>query len=239
MSDHPGKHEDVLQALLSGDIDRESAVVQEQLNSCSVCREKVAGLLGLEGAMNQIADEAEELAFLAFEEAPEGILEEKAVDSFRDQLQESEATAPRPLSFSSSWVALAAGLGAVGITIFLIFFLGDPGKENDPLAPGVLGAGQLECLFPSGKVASYDRFEWTHEVEGVVRYSLRIYDRESGDRESGEPALGPLSLSEEVWIPTQEELLSLPAEIHWKVVAFNITGIEVGVDSANASLSSP
>jgi hypothetical protein len=235
MTREASEHDDILAAVLAGDLTRDDEKVQELLRDEPEFRERLGEL---ERVASRLGDAAtlrrEVLTEAARGEPAPGLdrvdavigarLRERAEkggaeNGDRTLFPASRAGEKRVLSPFSGRFLAAAAVVLVAATVFLLTRDGgDPGEDLR-----LLGGEEFTDAAPRGKVSSFAEFRWTFPLAASGTFEVLVYDgrQEARSQADREPIGRSFELRSPLWQPRPEEVRRWPDEIEWEVLAFD------------------
>ncbi|MDP6368306.1 MAG: hypothetical protein QF724_11210 [Planctomycetota bacterium] len=217
---HEQGHEDILEAILVGDLSPTAPRAKTLLDSCELCRRQLAELQALESLLQQAG--AEERATLAeaaeCKNAPGLDSVESVLHSMAGQPTAIPQLVPAPEQGArrpSPW-RLLVGLAAAAALVLMLNTLLGPGPEEPPLW---LGSGNLELIAPLGPQASsqaIEAFAWNGPLPPGGWFEIRVLN--------GETVVLERRLSTSPWTLTPNEQQELPASFTWEVRTLDASG---------------
>lgn len=208
----PRDDEQLLEAIVAGDLDPDSPAVRERLHADPALAERARALLELASRVGGAG--REERAVLREAAALESAPGEDRVATVVARELGARGRRGRFPWLRAAAAALVLALAAVGVRSLL--------RDAEPDWQFV-GSSSLS---PSGEVESFDRFTWTL---GGSSWVLRVYPAGAAD----DPGVEPL-YDEDVYAPEHvvpaEELATWPRAIYWTV-----TAVELGVEGESAA----
>ncbi len=230
MTEHGPKHEELLERVVTQDLDPGSVEVSRLVESCKECKEVLSNLRRVGDLLNEDARiERESLAADASE------LEARVPDMFMaiamaDSSAASSGTAHTIVGARPSiprWLLVAASL----LVVFGLWrWLDAKSPSRAELEPGThLGAG-AELLEPVGGAADFGVFTWKFDPTPGGWCELRIWDASNAATTNTNLILGPLEIEGSRWEPEMD----LPDSIRWGVTIYDPSGSVVGSASTSA-----
>ncbi len=224
--------DDILQRLLEGALDPDSAEAQELFVEHPELREEYEKLLRLQRGLDRasaLRNKILESAAAAPDEAPSAELEEfiRQRMTASEESQSPAMNAPR-----RGWAMALLAAGLLAMVAIWQWPADNPSPSQNP--PTVMG-GAFRDLQPEGTVEEYSQFDWTYDDPDRDHFRVRVYASEAGLADS--PILESPPLTETTWTPTASQLQKLPASIRWEVHAMDGGGASRSSSAAQASRS--
>jgi len=223
-SDHPDRHEQLLQAALGGDLPRGDARWRT-LRDCADCAARLEQYDRLQGLLDEAGrDQAAVLRAAAQAHDAPGV--EDVAPFVRAKLAEQRARKPGRLLSFRAWAAAAA---AVALIVGWFERQRSARSDSDQGSPGggvLLGGQKLSAVHPEGDVSNYLPFEWSLPLPPGGSFTLTVWDSATGDPE--QPLSTMKNITEQkAWIAA-ETVAGWPDRIGWQVQALDATGVAVG-----------
>jgi hypothetical protein len=223
---HTAAHEELLAALLAGELGRDDPAVEAVLAACEHCSERLAELESTAERLTAAAEE--ERSILAEASRPRRSPGTERLEARLRELALVEAHA-RPRRRTLFWL-VAAGIAG---SLFAWTLLSDGGRGAEP--PVILGES-LRLLRPVGTVKSFDvPFVWEYEGPAPGGFRVLIYE----DGEDGRLLHEEPRWMEKTWTPEPSLVAGWPARIRWEIEPLDAFGDPVASQSESASRSSP
>ena len=217
------QREELLTALVAGDLDLGDPLVSDALAADPTIREELEALRALERRVAAAGEDELEVLDAAAT-VPAGIEEERAMVHAR-RLFGAEPARPRTRVSPLPIGLAAAALFAIGL---LLGRLGGPPPTTEPTAPRELGSG-VRVVAPAGEVHRYDEFRWEFSLSNGYAYELTVWNAETGEEVVTTPRLG-----EPAWRPPAG--LELPNRIAFTVHVLDAAGNVIARGNGDASL---
>ena len=229
MSEHWKEREDLLAAVLAGELSEEDRRLQELIAQDPELYEELKDVASRLESCGSIARQI--LAEAASRTTAPG--SERVEATLRAEIQRTAGPArsappspPRRPSAAAPWLVAAA---AVLAAVWLAFTF--TGRRDVPASGGhdvELGGLPIDELAPAGKVERIGEFRWRCPLPNDGFFELQIDDarREfTGEANLLERIPG---LIEPRWTPDEQRVAGWPAKIRWRVRALDGSRAEIG-----------
>jgi len=195
---HSDEHEQVLERAAVGDIERDDPGLTSLLAECPECRDRMDGLVELEGLLGRAA--SEQRAILSGLDLEREVPGSDLVAPFvRAKVEEQRRTIP--------WLPLAAAAALVATTGGV--WIAAQMAEQAPREQVYLGSRAIHFTGADGDVVPFGTVRW--QADAMPRggtYGIRILDA----RGTPIPGLDTRRLEQPEWTPSPEEEELLPDE---------------------------
>jgi len=207
---HSREHDRVLERASVGDIDRDDPDLTALLEECPECRDRMDGLVELEGLLERAAEEQRAvLAGLEPEREPPG--SDLVAPFVHARVEEQRRRVP--------WLPLAAAAALVATTGGV--WIAARMAERTPREATFLGSSTIHFQGARERVVPYGPVQW--EAEAAPRdgfFEIRILDA----RGTPLPGLDTRRLEQPEWMPSPEEEELLPDEFRLEVTVMSAFG---------------
>jgi hypothetical protein len=221
VSQHGREHEELLAALLAGELAATDPRAVELLAGCERCRASFSALRDVAAQLARAAS-AQEEDRAAIESAPPAPGEELV-------LARLEELAPVERRSSRRLWGLAAAAALLFACLWLVrAFVGEEPRET------WLHEQDLHLIEPLDGARSFERFTWKYDKD-ASSYTLTIY---AGADAGGTRLVEIPKWKESTWTSDKKTLTELPGRIYWEVQAFDAFGQPLAARGTAASLSS-
>jgi len=212
------EQEDLIERLITGELDLESPEVQEALSDPSF-RAEYESAANTMAWLDAAGSHARELARQAEDEGP--VDGEDAVH----QVFAREARAQTPPAPKRSWAPIWLAAAAVIVAGWLFFGL-EPSSDPAPDPSRILGASIAE-LEPSGATDVFGEFRWRYDLPPGGWFLVTIDSGVDG---------GEILTSEKLFLPSwRPSVEAWPAVVRWEVQAFDESGRRIASATAEAA----
>ena len=218
----PPRERELLELLVSGELDLTSAEVQDRRATDRPFDALVRDLVEARTRLEQAGD-------------ADRALIEKALVHVTDQ---DRALARQVLTGLASqrrtsgwqrwrWPVLLVSAATLALVLWFLR------PESPSRQPTYLDDGSVQCLGPAPGTPAYNEFRWTGELAGGDVWVLRVYSAE--DPTTTRPLHEEIGLTGNRWAPSEELTRTWPDRIVWQVTLRNPTGEEPVRASASRS----
>ena len=219
-------HDDLLQRILIGEVDPDSAEATALFERDPAARAQFEDMQRIEQALG-VASAHREADVLAAREAENAPGEDLVADVIDRHL--GPTSKPSHGRRFGGWVTVAAA--AAALLLWWRPWAPTPAVTPDP---GPTLGGSLQLEHPVGPASEFGEFRWSYDLEGAQYFRVQVYDQ----RDPGAPLTTSRDLDEPRWRPAQTEHEAWPEAILWEVDVME-TAQEVLSESAEASRSLP
>jgi hypothetical protein len=237
---HSAEHENVLRALITGDMQPEDPRAADVLTACVECRRKLEDLRALSVLLEETAREEREL--LASIDPSSGAPgADRVAPFFRARAAEIRGGQARPVDAPAParrfWPSTFQLLAAAAAVILLAWVARTVLPEPTPRDPTRLGGSSDADMDPHGPASDFARFRWSFARPPGGWYQLVVL---SGELGVDAPLHTTIEhLTEKEWHPSAEIRADWPDTIRWQVIVRDATGGAIGVHETSAQRSSP
>ena len=222
-AEHAVEHEELLSAVLAGELAHESPDFQRRIAECPECRARWERVRPIAARLAEAG--AEERRALSSALAGGAAPGEDGIDATVARLVRSEPwRSARPRRWT--WLAAAALLMVLGTW----WYESTDSERAPPGADVPLGDRDehLRLIAPVGKVATFERFLWQYDGRDAAFLLILHEESETGERRK----LREISCGGDTeWKPDFE----LPARIFWEVVVLDEFGVPLSGSPRSAS----
>jgi len=227
---HLDDHEELIEKILVGDLDRNDTMVRSRIAGCPECQTRLGELTSLVELMElEREEERDILARLDYDRVAPG--SELVGPFFRQRVAElpDVRTRRRPWGRIAAAAAILTSLG--------LWVTGEFRTTQAVERPTFLGASTFGFTGAVGAVREYGPVAWNPIASSTqTRYEITVYDDRAGA--GSETVLGPFVVTAPEWNPTAAQKRALPDAIRVMVAPLDVTGQVMGsVDSFEASRS--
>ena len=219
MSGHPAAHEEILSAILAGDLNPDDERARALTEKCATCRESLEEMRGVAERLDAGRTIREDVLAEAnaIKDAP-GL-----ADVERVLLAQSRGS--RRLS-----PGITIGIAAAALLVVALWlgrsYLFDGGGEPPHRGEILIGDHEITAVAPLGTVDDFDEFRWEFELPPNGVFEVIVYDATSGQK--GEEIGRSGELDEPFWRPPVGESSGWKNAILWEVQAFDNSRFPLG-----------
>ena len=219
----PMDRDRILEEILSGDLEMDSAEALELFGRDPEAQQEIEELLALEAELVRHSTQRQE----DVNEAG-GVSGSPGEERVRDIVADLSCGGSAPAVPLRTWFAAAA---AVLLVAFLGWFSGQGSGSRSQPYETTMGAGKVVFDHPVGDVRAFEPFRWSPEGLEVGWYAISVND---GDAPPGsDPLVDVSDLEEPRW--ESESSIEWPMNIRWKVTVFDESGAPLGTRAVDAS----
>ncbi len=230
---HDAEHEGILAAILTGELEREAALVRTSLRDCKECLDVLEDLEALRGELDELGSSTQTdlAAAAAMPETPlSDVVESVLGPRLRgtpERRPPSLVDAHRAEPTSARWMRrIAIAMGAAAAVLFLLDWFQprqQPTKAGQDQQQLLGGSEYVRAVAPVGDSQAWNSFHWD-AVRPDCLYEVRVHRfEESGSIGSDPELVSPRSQATE-WEPTPAALNALPDRIRWELRVLDATG---------------
>lgn len=240
--EHSERHEEILQRILTGDLDPEGDEARQQLEACADCRRELEGMRALlseldaAGAFERsVLEEASELADAPGLGDVERVLKAEMSGAQVD-LEAPILAGPRPAARARlvTWAAVIAA-AIIGVVLLQGLLGTNTNDRSTEQTMGTEGIEGIELVRPLQPGDGFGTFEWNYDLPPGMTFEVVVHDADPEART--EPLHRESDLTENRWTP-DEKLTAEWRSICWYVEVIDESG-ELDNMAQSATVDSP